>query len=123
MKEKFVRSHQRLEAWNVSMDLVTELYRAVAKFPKYEQYGLSSQIRRAAVSVPANIAEGAARESAKEYLRFLTISRGSLSELETELLIAKRLEYIEGESKVFELLDKSSYLLNGLMKYIRSLIS
>ncbi|MFZ1729602.1 MAG: four helix bundle protein [Bacteroidota bacterium] len=121
MKEKFVRSHQRLEAWKVAMDLVTELYREMQRFPKNEQYGLCSQIKRAAVSVPANIAEGAARESPRDYLRFLHYSLGSLSELETELTIAKRLNYIEADSPVFELLDRSSWLLNGLIKYIKSL--
>ena len=122
MKKKFERSHQRLEAWKTAMDLVTELYRIVAQFPKYEQYGLASQIRDAAVSVPANIAEGAARDTPREYLRFLRYSRGSLSELETELIIARRLNYLPKDTTAFDLLDRSSWLLNGLMKYIKTLI-
>ncbi len=120
---EFVRSHQRLDAWKVSMDLVTEVYREMQRFPKHEQYGLCSQIRRAAVSIPANIAEGAGRESKKEYLRFLAIARGSLSELETELEIAKRLEYLDLDANAGKLLDRSSYLLNGLIKHIRAQVN
>jgi four helix bundle protein len=117
---RFERSHQKLDAWKISMDLVTELYRELERFPKHEQYGLCSQIRRAAVSVPANIAEGAGRESTREYLRFLHIARGSISELETEVEIARRLDYLSSESQAFKLIDRSSYLLNGLIKHVRS---
>lgn len=117
---EFVRSHQRLDVWKVSMELVIALYRELARFPKHEQSGLCSQIRRAAVSIPANIAEGAGRETKREYLRFLTIARGSLSELETELEIARQLEYLAPDSNALNLLNRSSYLLNGLIKHIRT---
>lgn len=117
---RFERSHQKLDAWKVAMDLVTELYRELEHFPKHEQYGLCSQIRRSAISVPANIAEGAGRESRKEYLRFLHIARGSISELETELEIAKRLRYIGADAKAIALIERSSYLLNGLIRHIRT---
>jgi len=117
--KRFERSHQKLDAWKVAMDLVTELYRELEHFPRHEQYGLCSQIRRAAISVPANIAEGAGRESRREYLRFLHIARGSISELETELEIARRLNYIESDVKAIALMERTSYLLNGLLRHVR----
>ena len=83
------RAHTELEAWRQGIVLVTALYEATGSFPAEERYGLTSQIRRAAVSIPANIAEGAARGTKKEFLRYLIIARGSISELETLLKIAK----------------------------------
>lgn len=109
--------HKKLDVWKYSMDLVVHVYKITSNFPKSEVYGLTSQMRRCAVSVPSNIAEGAARNSNKEYNRFLAIALGSLSELETQLLIAERLEYTEG-STVFEELIKVRELLIGLKKYI-----
>lgn len=109
--------HKKLDVWKYSMDLVVHVYKITSNFPKSEVYGLTSQMRRCAVSVPSNIAEGAARNSNKEYNRFLAIALGSLSELETQLLIAERLEYTEG-STVFEELIKVRKLLIGLKKYI-----
>jgi four helix bundle protein len=73
------------------MDLVTDIYQITSIFPDSENYGLKSQLRRAAVSIPSNVAEGAARTGSKEFLQFLSISRGSLSELETQILIAKKI--------------------------------
>ena len=84
-----MRPHENLEAWNKAVDFVTKVYRATESFPREEKFGLTSQIRRAAVSIPANIAEGAARDSKKEFVYFLSNAQGSASELETELLIAK----------------------------------
>ena len=81
--------HKKLDVWKYSMDLVVHVYKITSNFPKSEVYGLTSQMRRCAVSVPSNIAEGAARNSNKEYNRFLAIALGSLSELETQLLIAE----------------------------------
>ena len=83
-----MKTHRQLDVWKDSIDLTLALYKITTSFPKDEVYGLSIQIRRAAVSVPANIAEGAARNSSKDFVRFLHISLGSLSELETLLLIA-----------------------------------
>src|SRR5258707_1315921 len=88
-----MRPHERLDVWNKAIDLVMSVYRATESFPKEERFGLKSQIRRAAVSIPANIAEGAARDSPKEFTYFLSNAQGSASELETELLIAHRLGY------------------------------
>ncbi|MGE5526741.1 MAG: four helix bundle protein [Rhodospirillaceae bacterium] len=88
------RKHHDLVAWKEALSLVTDVYRATSGFPREEAYGLTGQMRRAAVSVPANIAEGAARNTDKEFLQFLHIARGSLSELETHTLIARNLGYL-----------------------------
>lgn len=90
-----MRPHQKLEAWSRAIDLVTDVYQSSDKFPKEERYGLTSQIRRASVSIPANLAEGAGRRSQKEFAHFLSNSQGSASELETELIIANRLGYLD----------------------------
>src|SRR5213082_2622944 len=95
---KTMRPHEKLDAWSLAMDFVVEVYRTTETFPKEEKFGLTSQIRRAAVSVPANIAEGAARQSDKEFIHFLSNAQGSASELETELLIAHRLGYLTENS-------------------------
>lgn len=87
-------THKDLIVWERSMDLVVSTYKLSSHFPPEEKFGLTSQMRRAAISVPSNIAEGAARNSTKEYIRFLYISLGSLSELETQFLISQRLEYL-----------------------------
>ncbi len=89
-----MKTHKDLIVWNKSMELVIATYKLSSKFPDEEKFGLTSQMRRAAVSVPSNIAEGAAINSTKEYIRFLYIALGSLSELETQFLISNRLEYI-----------------------------
>ena len=101
------------------MALVSLAYKVSQKFPKEEMYGLTSQLRRAAVSVPSNIAEGAARHGAKEFAQFLSISMGSISELETHLLISVDLGYLDGESPIFDLLDRVSRLVSGLHKSVR----
>jgi four helix bundle protein len=88
-----VRTHKDLLVWQKAMDLVVEVYRVTANFPPAERYGLISQMRRAAVSVPSNIAEGAARSSRPDYHRFASMALGSLAELETQALLAARLDY------------------------------
>ena len=88
-----MRKHHELKAWQEAMELVKEIYRLTREFPKEEIYGLVSQMRRAAVSIPSNISEGAARGGDKEFIQFLIIARGSLSELETQLLISHDLSY------------------------------
>ncbi len=93
--KKKIESYQDLLVWQKSMDLVTIIYKIVGKLPLNEQYGLSSQLRRAAVSIPANVAEGFGRWHAKEFLRFLLIANGSVKELETHLLVAVRLGLIQ----------------------------
>ena len=113
------REHHRLRVWQRAMDLVTTVYSVTATFPQREQYGLSSQLQRAAVSVPSNIAEGVARNSTREYLHLLTVARGSLSELETQLLVAVNLGYANSNHPVFDDLEEVFGLLGGLINSIR----
>ena len=89
-----MRDFRKIKAWQLADDLVVDVYRKTEKFPKEELYALTSQIRRAAYSVPANIAEGASRNTLKDYLHFLYIARGSLSEVEYFLHLSKRLTYL-----------------------------
>ncbi len=106
------KPHERLEAWKSAMELVEEIYRVTAVFPAHEQYGLVSQMRRAAVSIPSNVAEGAGREGNREFSRFLSIARGSLSELDTQHQIAIRLGYVkEALNKSFDKLRTNGNLL------------
>jgi len=114
------RPHYRLDAWKESMFLVKAVYEITRDFPREEVYGLSQQMRRAAVSVPSNLAEGAARTSRKEFAQFLSIAKGSLSELETQLLIATDLQYMDRDSLIFPRLEKVSRLLAGLHKSLGS---
>jgi len=93
--------------------------RLTQPFPKEELFGLTSQMRRAAASIPSNIAEGAARTGNREFAQFLNVARGSLSELETQLLIAIDLGYIKKDDHVFQLLDRVSRLITGLHKTVR----
>jgi four helix bundle protein len=90
-----MRDHKELDVWKESVELVTEIYTATRLFPKEEVYGLTNQVRRAAVSIPSDIAEGAARQTSKEFMQFLYIALGSVAELETQLIIAENLHYIE----------------------------
>lgn len=102
------------------MELVEVIYRVTATFPSQEQFGLVSQMRRAAVSVPSNLAEGAARDGSREFARFLSIARGSLSELDTQYQIAIRLGYGEPDPMQVEaLLERTSKLITGLHKKMK----
>lgn len=107
-----------LIAWKRAMDFVEQVYLATRSFPKEETYGLSSQLRRACVSIPSNIAEGQGRNSVKEFLHFLSIAYGSLREAETQILIAGRLGYLEQKqvASLMELAGEVGRLLNGLSK-------
>ena len=89
-----IKTHRDLKVWIDSINLVTKIYTFTNNFPKEELFGITSQIRRAAVSIPSNIAEGAARTSKKEFLNFLSIALGSASELETQIMISRNLKYI-----------------------------
>jgi four helix bundle protein len=93
-----MKTHKDLEVWRRSLDFVTDIYLVTQSFPKSELYGLTSQLRRAAVSIPSNISEGAARKSPTEFKRYLHISLGSLSEVETQLLISRNLNYMSDEN-------------------------
>ena len=114
------RPHERLDVWRDAMALVVEVYRISASFPESERFGLVAQLRRAAVSVPSNIAEGAARRSRLEYLRFLSIARGSLSETDTQLEIAHRLGFMDRDPDVSNLLDRTFARLNALIRSLDS---
>jgi len=111
-----VTHFKELKVWQKGMMLVKEVYLFTKVFPKDEMFGLASQIRRSAVSVVSNIAEGAARESTKDFLRFLSMTRGSLAELETQILIALDLEYVSEAKKILEMMDEVSRMVNGLQK-------
>ena len=115
------KNYRDLIAWQKSMNLVEEIYLTSKSFPKDETYGLTSQIRRAAVSIPSNIAEGEGRTSPKEFLNFLSFAYGSLCEVETQILIAERLNYINSEKKVVIMAacDEIGKIINGLKKSLR----
>lgn len=113
------RSHRDLKAWQHAMELVTAVYSASANFPSTEQFGLTSQLRRAAVSVPANIAEGAARNGSKEFLHFLGIASGSLSELDTLVELAHKLGYLEQREELQRQVDDVAGMVMGLAASIR----
>ena len=109
--------HKDLEAWKESIKLVKLVYKLTNDFPKQEFYGLTSQIRRAVISVPSNIAEGNARATAKETIRFIDIALGSLAELDTQLTIAQELKYFECYNIEDEQIKKVNALISGLRKY------
>jgi len=115
------KPHKKLNVWNAAMDLVAVIYKETDHFPKEEQFSLTNQIRRAALSVPSNIAEGAARQTKKEFIQFLHVAQGSLSELDTHLEIAKRLGFL-GEPNWQALdfqADRIDKMLSGLIRHER----
>jgi four helix bundle protein len=112
-----VRHYRDLLVWQKAVSWVELVYRASAEWPSDERYGLISQARRAAVSVPSNIAEGCARRGPVEFIRFLLIARGSLAEVETQLIIARRLDYVSEDrlESLLESSDELSRMLAGLI--------
>lgn len=117
-----INSFRDLKVWQASMDVAEEVYKLTREFPKQETYGLSSQIQRAAVSVPSNIAEGNGRDSTKEYVHFLSIAIGSLFELETQLVLAKRLGYLGQEElgTILPKIEEISRMTRGLQKALKA---
>jgi four helix bundle protein len=107
-------THKNLEAWKLSIELVSRTYKTTNNFPKEEKYGIVQQMRRAAISVPANIAEGAGRKSKKEFIHFLSIASGSLSELETFFIICPDLDLIKDISIFEKLIKSTSIMIRGL---------
>ncbi|MEW5787466.1 MAG: four helix bundle protein [Pseudomonadota bacterium] len=113
-----MESYRRLLVWQKAMDLAEGIYRLAGSFPQHELYGLTSQIRRAAVSIPSNIAEGRERGSDKDFMRFLGIALGSLAELETQLLLSQRLGYVAEADlqSLVPLADEVGKMLRGLKR-------
>jgi four helix bundle protein len=118
--ENKIRTYRDLKVWQKGIELVKEVYKLTKAFPENEQYGLSSQMRRASISVPSNIAEGFRRRYSKEHKQFLSIALGSCAELETQITIAKELRYIDvhTESKLLEIVDHICAMLVNLDKKI-----
>ncbi|MFZ3121803.1 MAG: four helix bundle protein [Thermodesulfovibrionales bacterium] len=121
-----MESYQELEVWKKAIELVTDIYRITKTFPNEEIYALTSQVRRAAISVPANIAEGWGRNMTKEYIQFLRIARGSLLEVETHLIVSRNLQYLNDQpfgiilQKIQEINKMLNSLINSLSKIAKS---
>lgn len=111
--------HKELDVWKKSIELVEIIYKVSGEFPSSEIYGLTNQIRRASVSIPSNIAEGAARNSDKELLYFLNIALGSLAEVETQLEIATRLNFISNQELVNKKIIEVRKLIIGFRNYLK----
>jgi four helix bundle protein len=124
MEKKKIESYKDLIVWQKGIELVGELYSVTKGFPKEEMFGLTNQIRRAAVSVPANIAEGWGRNSTKNYIQFIRISIGSLYEIETQLIIANNQNYITNQKKsaLSARIDELGKMLNKLLKSLDNFI-
>lgn len=116
-----VRDYRALVVWQRAMDLVEKAYRLSRQFSREERYGLTGQLHRCAVSIPANIAEGQGRESTRDFLHFLAIAHGSLKELETHVFIAARLSYVnhQDQTEIFSLRQEVGRLISGLRNSLR----
>jgi four helix bundle protein len=116
-----LESYRQLKVWQLGMQLAKDVYLLTQKFPKHEIYGLSSQLQRSVVSIPANIAEGHARDSTKNYLRHLSIAQGSLAETETHLLLAESLKYAEPDqiAPILEKCTEERKMLSGLRRSLQ----
>ena len=112
-------SYKKLNCWKLSIELVMDVYELTSNFPENEKFGLVSQINRAAVSIPSNIAEGSARQSDKEMVQFLHVSLGSIAELETQFIIAQRLNYLN-ETNIYDKIADVRKTIIGLIKYLKS---
>ena len=117
-----IRPHKNLVVWQEGISLVKDIYLLCSTLPENEKFGLISQLKRASVSIPTNIAEGAARSSDKEFAYFLHIAKGSLSEIDTLLTIATELNFVQAENlkHVLEKADRVAALLNGLIKSLKT---
>ncbi len=116
-----VKDFKDLIVWQKAMELVAEVYQLVKKLPKEELFALSDQIRRAAISIPSNIAEGQGRNSKKEYNHFLAIAKGSKAELETQLLLCVKIKYLENSEieTAINLIHEVGKMLNSLQKFLK----
>jgi four helix bundle protein len=114
-----LKTHKDLDVWQKAMELAIEVYSITKEFPREEAYGLTLQVRRSAFSIPSNIAEGAARNSKKEFVQFLYVAMGSVAELETQLILASRIGFIDHKS-VFEHIERVRKMLLGLIRFLKS---
>ncbi len=115
-----MKNYKELDVWKRSIDFAVEVYRFTETFPSDEKFALASQLKRAAISISSNIAEGSARRSSKEYIRFLYISLGSAAEIETQLILAKKLGFGERHEAVMKNLQDIQCMLMGVIKYLRN---
>jgi four helix bundle protein len=117
-----IKSYKDLKVWQVAIDMVVDIYRLTAKFPRNESFGLVSQIQRATVSIPSNIAEGHARGTSREFHHYLSITLGSTAELETQLIIASKLGYLEQTTanEMLERIDKLGKMIRALQKSVKT---
>ena len=117
-----MKTHKDLLVWQKSIDLVTAMYKLTNGFPSNEIYGLTSQLRRASVSIPSNIVEGCSRNSEIEFKRYLEIAMGSIFEVETQLIIAKELDFIKSEELtiIFSLIETEVIMINSLVQKIKN---
>ena len=114
-----IKSYRELKGWQKSMDFAEHVYRVQRRFPVEERYGLCDQLRRAVVSIPSNIAEGRGRDTAKEFSHFLTLARGSLNEVSTQLELAARLGYLDSGSGLYEESQEIRKMLNAMIERLR----
>ena len=115
-------NHKDLNVWKESMKLVKDVYLSLKSYPSHEQFGLCSQMRRSAVSIPSNIAEGAGRDNDKENLRFCFIAQGSLAELETQVLLSADLGYLKSKTDLLNQITIVQKLLSGYIRHLQSII-
>ncbi len=113
-------NHTELDAWKKSIEFVTEIYEITKDFPQSEMYGLTNQMRRSAVSIPSNIAEGCTRYSDKETSQFLYVALASASEIETQIVISNNLKYINDHLNLLEKLNDIRKLIKGLLNYLKN---
>ncbi|CAD7772704.1 MAG: 23S rRNA-intervening sequence protein [Candidatus Methanoperedenaceae archaeon GB50] len=113
-------THKDLDVWKIGIELIKQVYEITNLFPNEETYGLISQMRRSAISIPSNISEGAARNSKKEFIQFLYISLGSLAELETQMVISTELGYIPQNSQIFSQIELLRRKLLNFIKYLKN---
>ena len=116
------KPHKKLDVWNAAVDLVLMVYQVTRSFPKEERFTLTGQLRRAALSVPSNIAEGAARQTGKEFIQYLHMAQASLSELDTQVEIAKRLGYLEDKpwTSLDVQMERIDKMLSGLIRRLKT---
>lgn len=114
-----VKSYQELLVWQKGMLIVKTIYELTSQFPKEEIYGLTAQMRRSAVSIPSNIAEGRSRSTRKDFIQFLKIASGSLAELETQVLIAQEIGFLKNEQTIVSMLDEKRRMLHSMMKKLQ----